>query len=73
MTYREIMQDILARHLFDPWDKITQQSLEKDFRAACPGAYLLVWHSELNEDHMPRFNLIFADPREATAWYLKWS
>jgi len=73
MTYRKIMEDLLAQYLFDPWDKITQKALEKEFRKACPGQYLLVWHLELDDNHMPKFNLIFANPREATAWYLRWS
>ena len=73
MNYRDIMQDLLAQYLFEPWVISTQCNLEQDFRKACPGPYLLVWHSELDDDHMPRYNLIFADPRDATAWYLKWT
>jgi hypothetical protein len=73
MTYHKIMSDLFNRYLFEPWDKATQQAMERDFRAACPGPYFLAWRSELDDDHMPRYNLIFADPRDATAWYLRWT
>ena len=74
MTYRKIMEDLLAQYLFEPWDQATLQAMERDFRAACPGPYFLAWYDfELDDDHMPRYNLIFADPRDATAWYLKWT
>ena len=50
MTYHKIMQDLLAQHLFEPWDKATQQAMERDFRKACPGPYFLAWRSELDDD-----------------------
>lgn len=73
MKYRAVMQDLLTQYLFEPWDRATQSNLEQDFRKSCPGPYQLAWHSELDDDHMLKFNLIFEDPQEETAWYLKWS
>ena len=73
MNYHKIMSDLFNRYLFEPWVISTQQAMERDFRAACPGPYFLAWRSELDDDHMPRYTLIFADPKDATAWYLKWS
>ena len=73
MSYRDQALNIITHYIFEPWDDITRDAIESNFRAQCPGPYRLVWLHELDENLMPQFDLEFADPQEATAWYLKWS
>jgi hypothetical protein len=72
MKYRDRAHDIILHYMFEPWDEQTRNEIEAAFRSQCPGPYQVVWQPGLDDDLMPRFELKFADPREATAWYLKW-
>lgn len=73
MSYQTVLQDLITHYIFEPWDDITRDAIECNFRAQCPGPYEIVWHKELDEDHMPKMELVFVDGKEATAWYLRWT
>lgn len=73
MSYRKVFDDLLAHYIFEPWDDITRDAIESNFRVTCPGPYKVVWNKELDENYMPQFELVFEDDKEATAWYLRWS
>lgn len=73
MSYRTLLNELIAHYIFEPWDDITRDAIEANFRAQIPGPYKVVWHKELDENHMPQFELEFEDDKEATAWYLRWS
>ena len=73
MSYRDHAQNIITHYLFEPWDEQTRNAIEAAFRGQCPGPYQFVWQPGLDADLLPQFELEFADPREATAWYLRWS
>jgi hypothetical protein len=74
MSYRDQALNIITHYLFEPWDDPRlRPNIEVAFRGQCPGPYQIVWHPGLSADLLPKFDLEFADPREATAWYLKWS
>jgi hypothetical protein len=73
MSYRDHALNIITHYLFEPWDEQTRNDIEAAFRGQCPGPYRLVWRLDLDDDSMPQCDLVFEDPKEATAWYLKWS
>jgi hypothetical protein len=73
MSYRDHAHDIFLHYMFEPWDEHTRNAIEAAFRDQCPGPYQVLWQPRLTEDLLPQFDLEFADPREATAWYLRWS
>lgn len=57
--------------MFEPWDTNTRLQLEYDFRARCPGPYVIVWTGEpLKRDSA---KLYFKDQAEETMWLLRWS
>ena len=73
MSYRKIYQDLIEHYMFEPWDNITRDAIEHNFKIQCPGPYSIEWYEELRDDLLPHFKIIFADPVEETAWYLRWS
>lgn len=73
MSYRTLLAGIIEHYIFEPWDDITRDAIESNFRVQCPGPYKIKWLKELDENHMPQFELVFEDTAEATAWYLRWA
>jgi hypothetical protein len=72
-VHGDIMKDIIGRLIFEPWDHITRDQIEQEFRRSCPGPYRLIWSRELDEDFLPQYRLEFDDQAAATFWYLKWT
>ena len=71
--YMKIITEVIEHYLFDPWDNITRNQIEEEFRLVCPGPYRFVWDEGLDQAFMPRFRLEFDDTPESTAWILRWS
>lgn len=72
-AYGDIMKDAIARTMFEPWDHITRDQVEQEFRRECPGPYRLVWLPEFDENFLPQYCLEFDDGAAETFWYLKWT
>jgi hypothetical protein len=71
--YIEMISEVIEQFLFEPWDDITRERIEEQFRSICPGPYQFVWEEGLDHEYMPRFYLAFDDTPESTAWILRWS
>jgi hypothetical protein len=71
--YIEMASEVIEQYLFEPWDYITRERIEEQFRLICPGPYRFVWEEGLDQAFMPRFQLEFNDSPESTAWILRWS